>query len=282
MKIYDRLLEIYPAHTKAPLYRAVSLSLSAKDKPELTEQALLIFDQMLLASPHRNDVRCHRAGALKRLGRLDEAGAEYERVIRGATEDLSTEDLSNEKGWWEWTREGQEKRLIGGAQAGTAQGELGAAWFNYGAMRQSQRRMQEAEHCYRSVVEVPSGVPPRTRAEAMVNLGSIITSTVGPERTAADPEVEAAKLYGDALKLAPDSPAVLINRANSLQRMRRYLEAIELYMKVVNANPAHSLAWFNMGVGYESTDQLERADWAYLLRSMSQCHTVCHNVIQYV
>lgn len=189
---YNALLEMHPQHPKAPLYRAISLS---QIDASSTEVALSEFDKMLVMEPFRNDLRCHRAGTLRRLKRNSEAEAEYETVIFRRfvdTDSIARADEAN-------MRADEE--------------ELGFAWMRYGTLRQEERRYSEAEHCFRQALRTKGPGASQTRAEAMINLATVLISSKEKRK---DNMVlaEVEQLREKARQIAPDSPAVLMNVAN--------------------------------------------------------------------
>lgn len=197
--IYDKLLERFPEHPKAPLYRAISLSQvqGSTDMQSVTstEAALSEFNRMLLIEPSRGDLRYYRGGAFARLKRYSEAEADYEAAIssRLASNDEETEPVSDLQG--------------------VHDEELGLVWMRYGTLRQEQRRLSEAEHCFRQVLQTVDASASHTRAEAMVNLAAVLTSSAGKQKDEAT-IAEVAKLYEHAIRAAPRNPTVLINHAN--------------------------------------------------------------------
>jgi tetratricopeptide (TPR) repeat protein len=123
---------------------------------------------LLLLDPHRNDIRLHRAGALKLLhNRQSEAATEYEAIIaidNGAGRSLQAEGKKGEE-----EEEGLSSERLSSVERLHVNVEVASAWFNYGSLRQEQRRHAEAEHCFRAVLSTrgPNGAaaPVGTRAE---------------------------------------------------------------------------------------------------------------------
>jgi tetratricopeptide (TPR) repeat protein len=200
VRVYDNLLEIFPQHPKAPLYRAVSLlqidGSTHTDSNTNIQTALSEFDRMLSVEQSRDDVRYHRARALAHLKRFAEAEAEYETLI-----------------------EAHPVRPDGAVPLDRhydqAQDELlGLVWMRYGSLRQEQQRHLEAEHCFRQVLRTTAAVMVETRAEAMINLATVLMSSVDNRKDNQAALAEVARLRENARRMAPTNPYVLINRAN--------------------------------------------------------------------
>ena len=196
--VYDKLLELFPQHPKAPLYRAISLS-QIEDSTNMhgvtsTKTALSEFNRMISIEPSRGDLRYYRGGVLTRLKRYSEAEADYETVI-------SSRPASNE-----------DTDLLSNAQ-GVHDEELGSVWMRYGTLRQEQRRFSEAEHCFRQVLRTVEASASQTRAEAMVSLAAVLMSSAREQNDEAT-IAEIARLHENAIRAAPRNPSVLINHAN--------------------------------------------------------------------
>jgi hypothetical protein len=74
---------------------------------------------------------------------------------------------------------------------------------------------------------------------------------------------EAVRYYRRALVVRPDLPDVRVDMATSLHQSGRSPEAIAELEQVIAAHPGHALAWFNLGIVYESVGRLADAEAAY-------------------
>eukprot|EP01043_Picozoa_sp_COSAG02_P009627 COSAG02_NODE_329_length_24516_cov_11.403448_12_plen_462_part_00 len=209
--VYDNLLEMFPQHPKANLYRAVSLSrvdVSTNTNSNTNaETALSKFDDMLSVGQSRDDVRYHRAGVLTRLKRFAEAEAEYETLTRshlvspnGAT---PVDKCQNQ------------------AYDEPVDAELGLFWMSYGSLRQEQQRYSEAEHCFRQALLTTGAGMTQTRAEAMISLAAVLMSSAGRQKNNQVVLEEIAGLREKARRIAPTNPSVLINHANGKALMQQ-------------------------------------------------------------
>jgi hypothetical protein len=128
------------------------------------------FDELLWLDPHRNDIRLHRAGALKLLhNRQSEAATEYEAIIASTMDNGAGRSLQAEGKKGEEEEEGLSSERLSSVERLHVNVEVASAWFNYGSLRLEQRRHAEAEHCFRAVLSTrgPNGAaaPVGTRAE---------------------------------------------------------------------------------------------------------------------
>jgi len=181
--------------------------------------------------------------ALFRMGRVDEAIAEYGKALElapGYYDALN--NLGNallEKGDVD-EAVSLYKRILS-----RNPGYIGA-YVNYGATLIKNGRPDDAVTLLKQAVEVdPSFM------HSYFNLG-VALDALGDSRAAAD-------AYTSALKLDPDNDEVLNNLGTSLFRLGEYLRTIEAYERALAGNPENFEVCNNLGNVY---DFLERYDEA--------------------
>ncbi len=74
---------------------------------------------------------------------------------------------------------------------------------------------------------------------------------------------DAAELYGDILKAAPDHPGVLHNLGVVLARLGKLEDAIGLFDRAIDARPDYTYAFVNRGGALQSLGRLEDAALSY-------------------
>lgn len=188
-----------------------------------------------------------QALALHRTGRLREAEALYNRVLRANPDQP---DALHHLGLLAW-QSGQSRigeKLI--RQALHRRPEYVQAHFDLGKVLFAQHRLEEAAACFRRVIAFKPDY-----AEAHNNLG-VALHDLGRLH-------EAAAAYRRALALQPDLVHLHSNLGITLKDLGALDEAAACYRRVLGKKPGYAEAHYNLGVILQDQGSLDEAASCY-------------------
>ncbi len=179
---------------------------------------------------------------LERSGKIDEAAAAYEAVLRAsgghadALLNLSAILLAKQR---------PEEAIRCARKALNQNPRLAGAHINIGNALQQLRRHGEAIERYRRALELEPG-----RAEAHSNLGFALAALDRPE--------EAIAHYRQALGIAPRYATALVNLGQALEALNRHEEAIGCYREAQAVAGHLPLAAWNEALASLAVGDFER------------------------
>ncbi|XP_055902892.1 protein O-mannosyl-transferase TMTC4 [Eupeodes corollae] len=163
--------------------------------------------------------------------------------------------------------------------------EFPAAWMNLGIVQAIRKKHSEALQSYRNALKHRKHFP-----VCYYNMGNLFLEIQEyseaikhwQESVALNPYQPKAwaniltlldnqQLYDDAIRLSnqamrylPNETSILFIRANVFGKMKNYVEAEELYKRVLKAEPMNALYHSNLGVLYHRWGNVELATRSYL------------------
>ena len=189
------------------------------------------------------DVTMQGAVALHRAGRLDEALAQYDEVLRLYPKHVDA--LSNSAAIA--AQFGDFESAVQRARGAVAlDPENVGAHNNLGMILEAMGILDEAEAVLRKALEIDSEIP-----NISVNLGNVLQKLGRFE--------DAASLYREALALAPDNPISHNNLGNALRTLGDAKGALESLRKAVDIEPGFAEAFNNLGILYQQCGKYDEA-----------------------
>ncbi|XP_055851404.1 protein O-mannosyl-transferase TMTC4 [Episyrphus balteatus] len=163
--------------------------------------------------------------------------------------------------------------------------EFPAAWMNLGIVQATRKKHSEALQSYRNALKYRKHYP-----VCYYNMGNLFLEIHEfseaikhwQESVALNPYQPKAwaniltlldnqQLFDDALRLSnqamrylPNETSIMFIRANVLGKMKNYVEAEELYKRVIQAEPMNALYHSNFGVLYHRWGNVDLATKSYL------------------
>ena len=190
--------------------------------------------------------RLREAVAHHQAGRLDEARAIYEEILRLDERNANALNLlgmvHHQQG-----RHDHAAELI--ARAVHAAPRVAGFQNNLGNVRLAQRKHAEAEGHYRRAVQLQPDY-----VEAINNLGVALMGQGKIE--------EAIPLFASAIQMKHDYASARNNLGNALRAKRMYRESIGCYRDAIAFNPDHPEAWGNIAISLLELGEVAEAEAA--------------------
>jgi predicted O-linked N-acetylglucosamine transferase (SPINDLY family) len=207
---------------------ARALGLHQQGKPE---QAIPLYDLVIVQQPANAEAHYKRANALNALGRHEAALSGYDAAIAlhpGYANALCNRGAVLERlGRWEEALESYDRALVLNESDYIAR-------FNRAAVLRHFRRFDAALTDYDRAIMLRGDYP-----EAHVNRGHLLQEM--------DRDAEAVAAYERAIAIRPQLADAFDRRAVSLARLRRLREALDSYDRAIALNPASAAVHVNRG-----------------------------------
>ena len=250
---YRQILASQPRHADSLHLLGVVAHQAGRHEPavELIGQAIAIAGAAAPPSYALN-----LGAALQAAGRIDEAAAAFERVVKRQPDHaLAHNNLGNALSALGRT----EEAIAALRRAAQLKLDYAEAHYNLGNVLREVRQFEEAAAAYRRALQLRPDLD-----DALNNLGIALEEMGQPE--------ESAAAYRRAISLRPDHAAAWCNLANILVRLRQFDEATQAYRQALRLKPDFVDATYNLGAMLDDRGQRAEAVSCYVRTLALQPH----------